>query len=157
MGAGKTAVGRRLAKALGRDFHDSDAEIEARTGVDIDLIFEKEGEAGFRARESAAIDTLTQLGDIVLATGGGAVLADENRRHLASRGVVVYLAASVSQQLERTRRSRHRPLLATEDPESRLTDLAAVRNPLYAELADHTIDTNGRRVPSVVNEIQRLL
>ncbi|MBT8131151.1 MAG: shikimate kinase [Gammaproteobacteria bacterium] len=157
MGAGKTAVGRRLARALGRDFHDSDAEIEARTGVDIDLIFEKEGEAGFRARESAAIDALTQLGDIVLATGGGAVLADENRRYLASRGVVVYLAASVSQQLERTRRSRHRPLLATEDPEGRLTDLAAVRNPLYAELADHTIDTNGRRVPSVVNEIQRLL
>ena len=157
MGAGKTAVGRRLAQALGRDFYDSDAEVEARTGVDIDLIFEKEGEAGFRTRESAAIEALTQLNDIVLATGGGVVLAEANRGYLASRGVVVYLAASVSQQLERTRRSRHRPLLATDDPEKRLTELAAVRNPLYADLADHTVETDGRRVPSVVNEIRRLL
>ena len=157
MGAGKTAVGRRLARALARDFHDSDAEIEARTGVDIDLIFEKEGEEGFRARETAAIDRLTLLNNIVLATGGGAVLADDNRANLASRGTVVYLAASVQQQLERTRRSRHRPLLQTEDPEGRLTQLAEVRNPLYQQLADHTVETDGRRVPSVVNEIRRLL
>lgn len=157
MGAGKTAVGRRLARALGRDFHDSDAEVESRTGVDIDLIFEKEGEAGFRTRESAAIEALTKLSDIVLATGGGVVLAESNRTVLAGRGLVVYLAASVAQQLERTQRSRHRPLLATDDPESRLNELAEVRNPLYAELADFTIETDGRRVPSVVNEIRRLL
>ncbi|NNF60481.1 MAG: shikimate kinase AroK [Gammaproteobacteria bacterium] len=157
MGAGKTAVGKRLARALGRDFYDSDTEVEARTGVDIDLIFEKEGEAGFRARESAAIDHLTQLSNIVLATGGGAVLAEDNRTHLATRGTVVYLAASVPQQLERTRRSHHRPLLQTEDPESRLLELAGIRNPLYMALADHTIETDGRRVPSVVNEIRRLL
>lgn len=157
MGAGKTAVGRRLARARGCEFYDSDADIEASTGVDIDFIFDKEGEAGFRARESAAIDRLTQLSNIVLATGGGAVLAQENRAHLASRGTVVYLAASVSQQLERTRRSRHRPLLQTEDPESRLKALAETRDPLYRELADHTIDTDGRRVPSVVSEIRRLL
>lgn len=157
MGAGKTAVGRRLATALGRDFHDSDAEIEARTGVDIDLIFEKEGEEGFRSRECAAIETLCALDDIVLATGGGAVLAEANRRRLASRGLVIYLAASVAQQLERTRRSRHRPLLLTEDPESRLLELASIRNPLYDAIADHRIDTDGRRVPSVVNEIRRLL
>ncbi len=157
MGAGKTAVGRRLARALQRDFHDSDLEVERRTGVDIDFIFEKEGEAGFRRRERDAIDTLTQLSNIVLATGGGAVLDPDNRSHLASRGTVIYLAASVAQQLQRTRRSRHRPLLQTENPEARLTELAETRNPLYEELADHVIQTNGRRVPSVVNEIQRLL
>ncbi len=157
MGAGKTAVGRRLARALQRDFHDSDLEVERRTGVDIDFIFDKEGEAGFRRRERDAIDTLSQLSNIVLATGGGAVLDPDNRSHLASRGTVIYLAASVAQQLQRTRRSRHRPLLQTENPEARLTELAETRNPLYEELADHVIQTNGRRVPSVVNEIQRLL
>lgn len=157
MGAGKTAVGRRLARALKLDFHDSDLEVERRTGVDIDFIFEKEGEAGFRRRERDAIDTLSQLSAIVLATGGGAVLDPDNRSHLASRGTVIYLAASVAQQLERTRRSKHRPLLQTDDREARLAELARVRNPLYEELADHVIQTNGRRVPSVVNEIQRLL
>lgn len=156
MGAGKTAVGRRLARELGLDFHDSDLEVERRTGVDIDFIFEKEGEAGFRRREHDAIDTLSRLQNIVLATGGGAVLDSENRGFLASRGSVVYLAASVAQQLQRTRRSRHRPLLQTEDPEARLQELAVIRNPLYESLADHVIQTNGRRVPSVVKEILQL-
>lgn len=157
MGAGKTAVGRQLARALKRDFHDSDAEVESRTGVDIDFIFEKEGEAGFRRRERDAIDTLTQLQGIVLATGGGVVLDPENRSRLASRGVVIYLAASVAQQVERTRRSRNRPLLETENRQSRLAELAAIRDPLYADLADHTIQTDGRKVPSVVSEIRRRL
>ncbi len=157
MGAGKTAVGRKLARMLKRDFHDSDVEVEIRTGVDIDFIFEKEGEAGFRRRESAAIDYLTQLQQIVLATGGGAVLDAQNRAWLASRGTVIYLAASIDQQLERTRRSTHRPLLQTDDPRTRMAALADIRNPLYEELADFTIQTDGRRVPSVVNEIHRLL
>lgn len=157
MGAGKTAVGRQLARSLGRDFHDADAEVEKRTGVDIDFIFEKEGEAGFRRRERDALVQLTELENIVLATGGGAVLDPENRSNLGARGLVVYLAASVSQQLERTRHSRNRPLLQTDDPSTRLTELAAIRDPLYAELADITVQTDRRHVKSVVNEILQYL
>src|SRR5580765_780080 len=111
MGSGKTAVGRYVARVLDLPFHDSDAEIEARTGVDIPFIFEKEGEAGFRIRERESIDRLTRLESIVLATGGGAVIDPDNRRALAERGVVVYLQTSVDQQIERTRHTRHRPLL----------------------------------------------
>src|SRR5437762_4616585 len=103
MGSGKTAVGRHLSRALGLPFYDSDADIEARTGVDIAFIFEKEGEAGFRLREKESIERLTRLDSIVLATGGGAVIEEDNRRALADRGVVVYLATSIDQQLERTR------------------------------------------------------
>ncbi len=116
MGSGKTAVGRQLARRLGYRFVDSDAEIERRTGVDIPFIFEKEGEAGFRVREREVIDELSGQAGIVLATGGGAVLAEESRRRLAERGAVVYLEATVDEQLARTRRGRHRPLLFTEDP-----------------------------------------
>jgi len=108
MGSGKTAVGRHLARLYRYQFIDSDADIEAKTGVDIAFIFEKEGEAGFRLRERESIERLTQLNSIVLATGGGAVIDPDNRRVLAERGVVVYLATSVEQQLERTRHGRHR-------------------------------------------------
>lgn len=157
MGAGKSAVGRQLAKMLRRDFHDSDAEIEARTGVDISFIFEKEGEAGFRRREREVIESLTALDGIVLATGGGAVLDPGNRKKLASRGLVVYLDASVEQQLERTRSSTHRPLLDAPDPAERLAALMRERGPLYHELAALVVSTDGRMVREVAQEIRRNL
>lgn len=154
MGSGKTAVGRALAKLLHYEFVDSDAVIEQRTGVDIAFIFEKEGEAGFRARERDVIEDLTRLRGRVLATGGGAILLPENRICLASRGRVVYLQASIDQQVERTRHGRHRPLLtATDDPRQRLTELMAVREPLYVGVAHLTVATDGRRVGAVADEI----
>jgi shikimate kinase len=157
MGAGKTAVGRRLARLLGLRFVDSDEAIVARTGVDIAYIFEKEGEAGFRQRERDTIDALTREPGIVLATGGGAVLLPENRERLAARGTVVYLQASVAQQLERTRHGTHRPLLRTTDPAARLAELMAVREPLYREVARFVVPTDGRKVAAVAAEIARLL
>ena len=157
MGSGKTAVGRHLARLFHYTFHDSDADIEAKTGVDIAFIFEKEGEAGFRIRERESIDRLTQLTSIVLATGGGAVIDPANRIALAERGAVVYLATSVNQQIERTRHGRHRPLLHDTDPEQRLQELMSRRAMLYAEIADLTITTDGRRVQLVAEEIQREL
>lgn len=157
MGAGKSAVGRQLAKMLRREFLDSDAEIEARTGVDIAFIFEKEGEAGFRRRECAVIQALTAREEVVLATGGGAVLHADNRAALASRGLVVYLQASVEQQLERTRLSNHRPLLETPDPAGRLAQLMRDREPLYEALATFTIATDGRMVRDVAQEVRRVL
>ena len=157
MGSGKTAVGRQIARLFHLTFYDSDADIEAKTGVDIPFIFEKEGEAGFRAREKESIERLTGLESIVLATGGGAVIDADNRRLLAERGVVIYLATSIDQQLERTRHGRHRPLLNDPDPEQRLRDLMLHRAALYAEIADFTISTDGRRVQLVAEEIQREL
>ncbi len=153
MGSGKTAVGRHLARMLRYPFHDSDADIEAKTGVDIALIFEKEGEAGFRVREKESIDRLTRLQPIVLATGGGAVIEADNRRLLAERGVVVYLATSIDQQIERTRHGRHRPLLNDTDPEEKLKELMERRAILYAEIADFTVSTDARRVRLVAEEI----
>ena len=153
MGSGKTAVGRALARLLGFAFLDSDAEIEARTGVDIPFIFEKEGEEGFRLRERDVIAELTQRHAIVLATGGGAILLPENRACLADRGVAVYLEASIRQQVERTRQSRNRPLLADVDPRVRLTELMQLREPLYREVARLVVATDGRRVPIVAEEI----
>jgi shikimate kinase len=157
MGSGKTAVGKALAKALRLSFIDSDAEIERRTGVDIAFIFEKEGESGFRQRERDVIADLSCRNDIVLATGGGAVLSDENRRCLAERGCVVYLETSVTQQLERTRHGRHRPLLVTEDPRGKLEELLLTREPLYREIADITVRTDGRRVQLLADEVIALL
>jgi shikimate kinase len=158
MGSGKTAVGRHLARMLHFTFHDSDADIEARTGVDIAFIFEKEGEAGFRVRERESIDRLTRLESIVLATGGGAIIEEDNRRALAERGAVVYLATSIDQQLERTRHARHRPLLNdTADPERKLHELMQRRAILYAQIADLTVSTDGRRVQLVAEEIHHSL
>jgi len=157
MGSGKTAVGRQLAARLGLEFIDCDAEIEARTGVDIPLIFEKEGEPGFRIRERDVLDELSGLSGVLVATGGGAVLDPDSRARLRSRGCVVYLRTSVNQQLARTRRSGHRPLLRNPDPLGTLERLMQVRAPLYEELADITVDTDARKVRSVVDEIARRL
>jgi shikimate kinase len=157
MGSGKTAVGKQLAKLLHLTFYDSDVEIERRTGVDIPYIFEKEGESGFRERERDVIDSLTQLDNVVLATGGGAVLLPENRERLASRGHVVYLRTGVNQQLERTRHGRQRPLLYTENPEAKLRELMSHRAPLYESIAAIVIATDGRHVRAVADEVlQRL-
>ncbi|MCH8219810.1 MAG: shikimate kinase [Proteobacteria bacterium] len=153
MGAGKTAVGRRLGKALGVPFYDTDLEIQKQTGVDIGFIFEKEGESGFRQREAEAIDRLTQLPSIVLATGGGALLDPQNRSRLSQRGRVVYLRVSVTQQLRRTRLVANRPLLDDDSPEKTLAKLAGQREPMYEKMADLTINTNGRKVPAVAAEI----
>lgn len=153
MGSGKSAVGRQLARKLGMPFFDSDHEIERRTGVDIPMIFEREGEDGFRRREHDVIAELAGRERIVLATGGGAVLDPENRHHLAGRGWVVYLETSVTQQVERAGRTRHRPLLQGVDPAQRLQELLRIREPLYREIADYTISTNRRRVPQVVDRI----
>ena len=153
MGAGKSAVGRQLARLLHLDFIDSDDEIEARTGVDIPFIFEKEGEDGFRKREARVIDDLTQRERVVLATGGGVVMDPANRNHLGARGFVIYLHTSVDQQLARTRKGRERPLLEHDDPRAVLEALMEVREPLYREIADLTIDTDGRKVKAVATEI----
>jgi shikimate kinase len=153
MGAGKTTVGRRLAQSLGLEFLDSDEELERRTGTTIPIIFEIEGEAGFRRREHKILTELTAMSGIVLATGGGAVLLPENRELLRSRGTVVYLRTSVSEQMRRTRNSTHRPLLATPDPEERLRQLALEREPLYEAVADITVDSPGRKVAATVAEV----
>ena len=153
MGSGKSAVGKVLARLRHLRFIDSDTEIERRTGVDIPFIFEKEGEPGFRAREREVLDDLTQLPGIVLATGGGAVLAPENRAHLSQRGIVVYLEASVGQQVERTRHGRNRPLLLNADPQARLAELMLVRAPLYRSVAHVTVSTDRRKVQTVAEQI----
>jgi len=153
MGAGKSTIGRQLARALHLRFIDSDRDIEARTGVDIPLIFELEGESGFRKRESSAIDQLTRQTGIVLATGGGAILDPANRAHLAARGTVIYLHASAEQQYARTAHDRNRPLLRTDKPKARLAELMEIRDPLYREAADIVIQTDGCRVKDVVQQI----
>ncbi len=157
MGSGKSAVGRHLARLLRFSFYDSDADIEAKTGVDIAYIFEKEGEAGFRLREKESIARLTRLDGVVLATGGGAVIDADNRRVLAERGAVVYLETSIDQQLERTRHGRHRPLLNDTDPQEKLKELMLRRAALYAQIADLTVSTDGRRVQVVAEEIYQAL
>jgi shikimate kinase len=157
MGSGKSAVGRQLARVLGLDFVDSDEEVESRTGVDIPFIFEKEGESGFRRREQEVIADLTERDGIVLATGGGAIIAEDNRRLLAARGTVVYLEATIAQQVTRTRHGRERPLLTGRDPEETLRELMAFREPLYREIADVTVQTDGRKVAAVARDIETRL
>lgn len=153
MGAGKTAIGRELARLLAREFLDTDQEIERRTGADIPLIFDKEGEAGFRRREQQVIEELTQRPDIVLATGGGAVLDAANRGCLHDRGFVIYLKASVNAQSNRTGRNTHRPLLSSPDREARLRELHQVREPLYESIAQLTITTDTGRVRPLARQI----
>lgn len=153
MGAGKSTIGRQMARALNLKFYDSDREIERRTGADISLIFELEGESGFRKREQEVIEAFSGKPGIVLATGGGAILDPANRRNLSSRGYVIYLQTSVEQQLLRTSHDRSRPLLQTENPEQKLRELMAARDPLYREIADWTIETDGCRAREVVQKI----
>ena len=153
MGSGKTTIGRQLASQLGREFRDSDREVEQRTGASVALIFEIEGEEGFRRREKNMIEELTAMRGIVLATGGGAVLDPKNRAHLRSRGFVVYLRAPIDQLYERIYRDPNRPLLQTGQPQQMLRRLIEERDPLYRETADLIIDTHHRTVREVLKEI----
>ena len=153
MGAGKSTVGRMLARRLKRDFYDSDDEIERRCGVRIPVIFDIEGEAGFRVREVQAIAELCALDGVVLATGGGAVLAEENRRQLTARATVVYLHAPPGYLWQRVRHDRNRPLLATADPRRKLEELYVARDPLYREVADIVIDTGNQSVQTLARDL----
>jgi shikimate kinase len=157
MGAGKTSVGKALARELGKTFVDSDHVIEERTGVRIPVIFDLEGEAGFRAREAAVIDELTAQRDVVLATGGGAVLSEANRQLLHARGTVVYLRASVPDLWHRTKHDRNRPLLQTADPLARLTELHAQRDPLYRAVAHLVVDTGSQSLRTLVLKLRQKL
>ncbi|MDR9498783.1 MAG: shikimate kinase AroK [Hydrogenovibrio sp.] len=157
MGAGKSTVGRILADKLHYRFLDSDHEIEAKTGVSIPMIFDIEGEAGFRRRECKLIDQLTQQPQVVLATGGGAVLKPQNRRHLRSRGFVVYLRSSLDALLARTRQDRNRPLLQNDNPEEVLKNIMTERDPLYREVADLVVQTEQASVHRVVRQIMEQL
>ncbi len=157
MGSGKTTLGRVLARNRGMDCLDSDHEIVVRCGVSIPTIFEIEGEAGFRRREACMIDELTQRHGIVLATGGGAILDPVNRQHLKARGTVIYLHGSPAELFLRTRGDRNRPLLQTEDPLAKLTELYAQRHPLYLEVADIVLDTGRQSVHSLMAKLERQL
>jgi shikimate kinase len=153
MGAGKSSVGKYLAKQLNMDFYDTDEEIEIRTGVDIGWIFDIEGEAGFRKRETLVIDELTQLPSIVLATGGGSVLEPENQQLLKSRGTVIYLEVSLKHQETRTLNDSRRPLLRVENKQEILEKLQGEREPIYAALADLRVQTDQRTVRAVTDDI----
>ena len=157
MGAGKSTVGKQLAKGLRKEFVDCDSELERRTGANIPLIFELEGEEGFRRRESALLDELTSQRGIVLATGGGVVMADTNRAALMSRGYVIYLKAPLELLVTRTSRDRNRPMLHTEDPAERMRELYELRDPLYRQTADMIVQTDRRSSRLVVREIVRRL
>lgn len=152
-GSGKSTIGKGLAKALGRPFVDLDHEIEARCGVAIPVIFEIEGEQGFRKRESQVLEEVAAQPDAVVATGGGAILAAQNREVLRANGTVIYLKASVDELYRRTSRDRNRPLLATNDPKARLQELWTQRAPIYDEIADLVVETGSAGVPSVVQQI----
>ena len=153
MGAGKTTVGRLVARRLRRPFFDSDHEIERRCGVGVPVIFDIEGEPGFRAREAHATAEIAALEGIVLATGGGVVLDAENRRRLTARGTVVYLHARPADLYERVRHDKNRPLLATPDPLEKLEELYARRDPLYREVADFVIDTGKQSVQALARRL----
>lgn len=157
MGAGKSTIGRALAKELKLEFFDTDEVIEARTGASVAWIFDVEGEEGFRRREQKVVDELTQKSNIVLATGGGVVITPENRNALAGRGTVIYLRTSLAQQLERTKRDTKRPLLQTPNLEGRLEVLRDEREPFYEELADVSFETDKVTVKAVANKIIKYL
>ena len=158
MGAGKSTIGRQLAQQLSMDFVDSDSEIEQRAGADISWIFDIEGEDGFRKREERIINELTQRQGIVLSTGGGSILSKENRNYLSARGIVIYLQTTVEKQVERTQRDKKRPLLQdVEEPRKVLEELAKIRNPLYAEIADITLPTDEQSAKLMANQIIDLI
>ena len=157
MGAGKTSVGRLLARHLGKTFYDCDHEIERTTGVKVALVFEIEGETGFRARETKVLAELVKGANIVLATGGGAVLSAENRRLLAENGTVVYLRAAAADLWGRTRHDRNRPLLKTADPLAKLQQLFDERDPLYRAVADIVVDTGRQSVGSLAHRLETQL
>jgi shikimate kinase len=155
MGAGKTTVGKLLAQHLNKRFVDCDREIENRSGVSIPLIFEIEGETGFRRRESRMLEELAARDDLVLATGGGAILSEQNRKLLTGRGTVVYLRASVHELWLRTRSDKNRPLLQGNDVRSKLRTLYAQRDPLYREIADIIVDTSRQSVRTLVLQLEQ--
>ena len=157
MGAGKSTIGKQLARELDKDFLDSDSEIENRTGVSIDVIFDIEGEQGFRRRETGMLRELVEKRGTVLATGGGAVLAAENRQLLKDNGWIIYLRAAAEHLAGRVRLDRRRPLLQSGDKLAKIRDLLAQREPIYRQLADTVIETNNRSIPSVVREISRIV
>lgn len=152
-GSGKTTIGKNLARLLHKPFVDLDQQIEQRCGVKIPVIFEIEGEPGFRKRESTVLEAVMAQDNILLATGGGAILSEENRRRLSAGGCVIYLKASVEDLHRRTSRDRGRPLLAGTDPRKRLTELMVARAPLYESIADITIETGTGSITSVVQKI----
>lgn len=153
MGSGKTTIGLRLARKLDLEFLDSDHELEAQTGASVSLIFDVEGEKGFRERETRMLEELTARNGVLLATGGGAILRKENRNLLGGSGLVIYLRTSVAQQLQRLRRDRSRPLLQTADRKEKLAHLAEERNPLYEELADIVFPAQNRALDHVTREL----
>lgn len=157
MGAGKTTIGRLLAKQLGRDFYDSDVEIERKTGVKIPLIFELEGEDGFRKRETATIEELTQLENIVMATGGGAVLLPENRVLLKKNSKIIYLRGKVNDLYQRTRHDKTRPLLQGGNLRQKIERLYIQRDPIYTSLADYIVDTGAQSAVEITHTIEQLL
>lgn len=157
MGAGKTTIGRQLARRLKRPFWDSDKELVLRTGVDIPTIFDYEGEEGFRHRESVMLEELCRKSGMVLATGGGAVLREQNRLLFKEQGLVIYLRVSIDSQLRRTLRDRNRPLLQTPNPRARLEKIKKQRTPLYLEVADMVLDTDQSSIPVVINRIVKQL
>ncbi|QCI27349.1 shikimate kinase AroK [Buchnera aphidicola] len=158
MGAGKSTIGLQLSRELNMAFYDSDREIEKRTGVDISWVFDIEGESGFRFREEKIINELTKKSNIILATGGGSILSKKNRNILSSRGITIYLQVTIKKQLLRTNRYKHRPLLNTsESSDIVLKRLAKIRNPLYEEISDITINVDNKTIKSVINYIKNYL
>ena len=157
MGAGKTTIGKQLAKQLGKTFYDADHEIEKRTGVKIPVIFDLEGEAGFRKRETAVIQELAMLKNIVLATGGGVVMAEENREQLKNNGLVIYLRANINDLTHRMRHDKQRPMLQNVDIRAKLEQLYSERHPLYTSIATLIVDTGSQPVATILHQIEQSL